>query len=128
MAFKGGKSSTKNPFTDVVERMQSRELVISLLVTMVIMFLALIGFSTLSTVEVVDKWGDSHTIHIAYYGYPLEMMGVLKPIGTMEAYWVSEQLYAAGILRIFWGGLFVDFILYFWLAFAAVYAFTRLRA
>lgn len=106
--------------------MHAKELVISFLLTVVFLFISFVGSTRLSTIQIVDKWGESHVIHISYYGFPFEMIAILNPIGTMEEYWINNS--AASLFQMVGGGLFLNFILYFSLAFVIVYLFKRLRS
>jgi len=115
----------KNVFGDIENYMQEKELLIVFLLTGVFLFLSFIGYTRLSTTEITIE-GITRAIHISYYGFPCEMVGVLTPIGWMESDWVV--LSGGGMIRILWNGLFLNFILYFWFAFAFVYLFRRLRS
>jgi hypothetical protein len=106
--------------------MHEKELVISFLLMVMFLFLSFVGHTRLSTIETVDKWGESHVIHIAYYGFPFEMIAILNPIGMMEEYWINNS--GESLIRMVGGGLFLNFILYFLLAFVIVYIFKRLRS
>jgi hypothetical protein len=117
----------KNLFKDIAERMQTKELVVCFLITVIMLFLAFVGYSTFSTIEIHDKWGGPHTTHITYYGFPFTMASMLTPIGGRESYWVNELPSGEGLAAILWGGLCLNFILYFSLSFAIVYTLRRLR-
>jgi hypothetical protein len=113
-----------NIFEDIENYMQFRELVLSFLLTVIFLFLSFVGHTRLSTTEITV--GEiTHTIHISYYGFPSEMIGILNPITEMENYWVYQS--EAGVIRIIWSGLFLNVVLYFLLAFTLVYLFRRLR-
>lgn len=118
----------KNIGGDIANYMQTKELILSLLLTGLFLFLSIVGYTQLSTTEITivgPGFRESHIIHIVYYGFPLEMIGVLNPIGEMEYYWVYVS--GSGLTRILWNGLFLNFVLYFLLAFTIVYLFRRLR-
>jgi len=93
------------------------------------LFLSFVVHSRLSTTEISfythGNIKETHTVHIVYYGYPFEMVGMLNPFGFMENYWV--EMSGGGLLRIFWSELFLNFVLYFLLAFFIVFLFRRLR-
>jgi hypothetical protein len=120
------ESMMRNIFEDVESYMQARELLISFLLTGVFLFLSFVGRTRFSTIEVVDKWGELHMIHVSYYGFPFEMIAMLNPIGMMENYWANLGDLGS-LARILWGGLFLNFVLYFLLAFVLVYLFRWLR-
>lgn len=123
-----------NIFEEIGNYMQERELIISLLLTVIFLFLSFVGYTRLSTAEItiIEHQGtpwesppETHTIHISYYGFPFEMVGVFNPLGSTENYWMG--FYDGGLIQILWGGLFLDFVLYFLLAFAIVYVLKRLN-
>jgi hypothetical protein len=124
----------KNVFEDIEYYMQTRELIISFLLTAVFLFLSFVGYTQLSTAEitVIEHQGtiwerppETHTIHMSCYGFPFGMMGVFNPLDPMENYWMEH--YAGGLVQILWDGLFLNFVLYFFLAFAIVYVTKRLN-
>jgi hypothetical protein len=108
-------------FTDYIE---SRDYILAFLLTLLFLFFSFVGYTRFAVTEIVDKWGTSHSIHISYYGFPFEMVGILNPIGTMENYYL--KISDISLVRILWNGLFLNFIIYFLLAFILVYAFRRL--
>jgi hypothetical protein len=120
------KFAMKNIFRDIEDNFQTRELVLSFLLTGVFLFLSFVGHTRFSTTEIVDQSGGSHTVHISCYGFPFEMIGLLNPIGYLETYWAYYS--GGGLLRILWGGLILNFALYFLLAFAIVYLLEKLRS
>jgi hypothetical protein len=109
----------KNIFRDIEENFQARQLILCFLLTGLFLFFSFIGYTSLSTVEITIQYRGSETVHISYYGYPFEMIGILTPIGSGETGWVTAS--GEGLFRILWAGLVVNFILYFLLAFAVVY-------
>jgi hypothetical protein len=119
------RSAMKNILRDIEENFQTRELVLCFLLTAVFLFLAYTAHTRLSTVEIAIPMRGSYAVHISYYGFPFEMIGILTPIGAGETGWVVAS--GESSLRILWGGLTLNFILYFLLAFAIVYLWKRLR-
>jgi hypothetical protein len=115
----------KNIFRDIEENFQTRELVLCFMFTSLFLFLAIIVHTRLSTVEIAIQNRGSYPVHIAYYGFPFEMIGVLAPIGPAEVGWFNAS--GEGSLRILWGGLSLNFILYFLLAFAIVYLWKKAK-
>lgn len=124
----------KNVFEEIGNYMQAKELIISFLLTGVFLFLSFVGYTRFSTAEItiIEYQGtiwesppETHTIHISYYGFPFGMVGVFNPLGSMENYWMG--FYDGGLIQILWGGLFLDFVLYFLLAFAIIYVLKRLN-
>jgi len=120
------KFAMKNIFRDVEDNFQTRELVLSFLLTGVFLFLSFAGHTRFSTTEIIDQSGGAHPVHMSYYGFPFEMIGFLNPMGRLEAYWAYYN--GGGLLRILWGGLILNFALYFLLAFAIVYLSKKLRS
>ena len=114
----------KNIFRDIEDNFEVRELFASLLLTGVFLFLSFVGYTRFSTTEIVDVWGGSHAVHISYYGFPFEMIGLLTPVGSVETEWARH---AGGLLQILWGGLVLNFALYFLLTFVIVYLSRKLR-
>jgi hypothetical protein len=114
----------KNILRDIEENFQTKELVLCFMFTVLFLFLAIIVHTTLSTVEIAIPMRGSYAVHIQYYGFPFEMIGILAPIGAAETGWV---LASGEGLQILWGGLILNFVLYFLLAFAIVYLWKRLR-
>ena len=115
----------KNILRDIEENFQSRELVLSFLLTALFLSLALLGNTRFTTVPLVDEHGVTWTIHVSYYGYPFEMLRILNPIGSETAY--GALFAGAGLVQILWSGLVLDFALYFLLAFVIVYLSKKLR-
>jgi len=124
----------KNVFEEIANYMQAKELIISFLLTGVFLFLSFVGYTNLSTAEITvieyqgtiwERPPETHTIHMSCYGFPFGMVGVFNPLGSMENYWMG--FYDGGLMQILWGGLFLDFVLYFLLAFAIVYVLKRLN-
>jgi hypothetical protein len=116
----------KNIFRDIEENFQTRELVTSLLLTVVFLSLAFVGYTRFTTIELVDYLGVSWTIHVSYYGFPFGMVRMLNPIGSYETSY-GALFAGAGLVQILWGGLVLNFALYFLLAFAIVYLSKKLR-
>jgi hypothetical protein len=116
----------RNIFEDIQENFQTKELVASFLLTVLFLFLALIGYTRLTTVQVVDTYGNTWTIHASFFGYPLQMVRVLTPIGSYENS-LTFIVTGAGTMTILLNGLFLDFALYFSLAFVIVYSAKKLR-
>lgn len=121
----------RKAFEEIGNYMQERELVISFLLTGVFLFLSFVGCTKFSTTEITvvvyqDVGPETHTVHISYYGFPFEMVGMLNPLTTMERYYLSK--FEAGLLQIFWGGIVLNFVLYFLLVFTLVYLFRRWRS
>jgi hypothetical protein len=116
----------KNILRDIEENFQTRELVLCFLLTGLFLFLSFIAYTNLSTVTITIKSRGSNAVHISYYGFPFEMIGILTPIGTVESSWLLAS--GEGAIRILWGGLVLNFILYFLLAFVIVYLWKRLRS
>ena len=114
----------KNIFEGFENYIEAREFIVSMLLTGVFLFLSFVGRTRLAMTDIIDKWGMPHEIHISYYGFPFEMIGVLNPIG-MENYYINTS--GISLIRIVWVGLFLNFVLYFLLAFALVYSFRRLK-
>lgn len=124
----------KNVFEEIGNYMQAKELIISFLLTGVFLFLSFVGYTNLSTAEITvieyqgtiwERPPETHAIHMSCYGFPFGMVGVFNPLGSLENYWMG--FYDGGLMQILWVGLFLDFVLYFLLAFAIVYVLKRLN-
>ena len=124
----------KDVFEEIGDYMQAKEFVTSFLLTGIFLFSSFVGYTQLSTAEitVIEHQGtiwerppETHTVHMSCYGFPFGMVGVFNPLGSMENYWMG--LYDGGLMQILWVGLFLDFVLYFLLAFAIVYVLKRLN-
>lgn len=118
----------KKIFEDIENYMQMRELVLSFLLTAILLLVSFALHSRLSTAEitvVIHGVLETHTIHIIYYGFPFEMLGILNPLGNMENYWVQNS--GQGRIRILWNGLLLNFALYFSIMFFSIYMFRKLR-
>jgi hypothetical protein len=89
----------KNVFRDIEDNFQAREFVTALLLTGVFLFLAFLGYTRFTTIDLVDTKGVTWTIHVSYYGFPFEMMRALNPIGYGET--AYGALFAgAGLIQI----------------------------
>jgi hypothetical protein len=116
----------KNIFRDIEENFQAKELITSLLLTGVFLFLSFVGYTRFTTIEIVgDINGVLYPVHVSYYGFPFEMVRMLTPVGPEETGWV--QFSRMGSLMILWFGLTLNFVLFFLLSFAIVYFFEKLR-
>lgn len=124
----------RNVFEEIGNYMQAKELIISFLLTGVFLFLSFVGYTNLSTAEITvieyqgtiwERPPETHMIHMSCYGFPFGMVGVFNPLGPIENYWMG--FYDGGLMQILWVGLFLDFVLYFLLAFAIVYVLKRLN-
>jgi len=102
----------------------AREVVATLLLTSLFLFLSLVSYTRGSTTELMYA-KRAYNIRILYYGVPLGMVGVLMPIGYDQVTAVMNS--GEGTLRILWAQLFLDFVLYFLLALFIVYAFVKLE-
>lgn len=111
-------------FENVGDYMHSQELVIVILLTVLFTFLSFVGYTKMSTTEITVS-GRSYSIHISYYGFPFQMIGILNPLSDMENFWIYHS--GQGLVRIFWSGLILNVIIYFFLAFFLVYLIKRLR-
>jgi len=118
------KVATMSVFENIRYYMQEKELLMSLLLTILFLFLSFISHTRLSTIEIMDKLGQPHTVHTSSYGFPFEMIAIFSPFNIEESYWVEQA--GGGTLRIIWGGLIPNFLLFFFLSFAIVYIFRRL--
>lgn len=115
----------KNIFEGLESYIEAREFIVTMLLTGLFLFLSFVGRTRLVTTEIIDKWGIPHEIHISYYGFPFEMIGVLNPLGIMENYYISTS--GISLIQIVWVGLLLNLVLYFLLAFLLVYLFRRLK-
>jgi len=113
----------KNIFEDIENYIQTRELILVILLTGLLLFLSFIGHTKFSTTEITIE-GEKHTIYVSYYGFPCEMIGILNPITGMEYYWVWQS--GGGLIRVLWEGLLLNSILYFLVSLAVIYLFRRL--
>ncbi|MEM2913981.1 MAG: hypothetical protein QXH91_01075 [Candidatus Bathyarchaeia archaeon] len=110
----------------IMEYMETKEFIICFILTLFLLSLSFVLHTRLSTTEIVCKWEtytETYTVHISYYGFPCEMVGILTPIGAMENYYVIAS--KEGLIRILWGGLLANFALYFSLSFFVIYLFKR---
>jgi len=114
-----------NILRDIEENFQSRELVTALILTVIFLFIAFLGNTRFTTIDLVDEHGMTWTIHVSYYGFPFEMTRILNPIGSETAY--GALFAGAGLVQILWSGLILNFALYFLLAFVVVYVAKKLR-
>lgn len=111
----------------IAEYMEPKEFIICFMLTFFLLLLSFISHTRLSTTEIVCKWEtytETYPVHISYYGFPFEMVGILTPIGAMESYYVIAS--KEGLVRILWSGLLANFALYFSLSFLVIYLFKRL--
>jgi hypothetical protein len=111
-------------FEHIRDYMHEKELLMSLLLTAVFLFLSFIGHTKLTTVAIIDKLGESHVIHSSNYGFPFEMIAIFTPFNMDESYWINQA--GGGTLRILWGGFLPNFVIYFLLSFVIVYVSQRL--
>lgn len=116
----------KNIFEGFENYIEAREFIITMLLAGLFLFLSFVGHTRLTMTEITDKWGQKYNIHISYYGFPFEMIGILNPLTSRENYVIQTS--GISILRIEWVGLFLNFVLYFFLALALVYSFRRLKS
>jgi hypothetical protein len=105
--------------------MHGREYILTILLTAMLLLLSFVGYTKFTAIQIADRLGVQHDIHISYYGFPFQMIGILNPIGDLEAYYLGAS--GAGLVRILWDGLFLNFFLFFGISFAIVYASTRLK-
>jgi len=115
----------RNIFEDVGNRIGEKELILILLLTAIFLLVSFVGHTRFAMTEITDKWGTPHEIHVSFYGFPFEMIGILNPLGTMENYYISMT--EIGLVQLLWGGLLLNAVLYFLLALTLVYSFKRLR-
>jgi hypothetical protein len=118
------KVATMTVFENIRGYIQEKELLMSLLLTILFLFLSFISHTRLATITIMDKLAQPHTIHTSNYGFPFEMIAIFTPFNMDESYWVEQA--GGGTLRIIWGGLIPNFFLYFFLSFAVVYIYRRL--
>ena len=105
--------------------MQERELLTCVLLTGIFLALSLVAHTRL-TITTIESIGQPRSIHIAYYGFPLEMLGIFNPITNDESYFLTQS--GVGSLQLLWSGLAVDFAIFFALAFVIVYASRRVSS
>jgi len=111
---------------EIKDYMGTKEIIISLLTASLFLFLS---FFALTRTELVPITTIVQTmdVPIAYYGFPFEMLAILTPVTSPQAYQVNRYTMDEGNPRfqIFWVGLVLDFIIYFVLTFFMVYLFER---
>ena len=114
----------KRIMEDIGNYMETKELVYSFLLTMLFLVLAFLASTRLTTTQI--KVADGyHDVFVSYYGFPFEMIGILTPLTEMEWVWISNS--GSGLLRMLWGGLLLDFLLFFLLSFAIIFLIKRLK-
>jgi len=124
---KGGLR-TRTEFTralrDIADCMQTKQFVAAFVVTFVLLIVSFISYTRFTETSIM--WaGQARIIHISYHGYPLEMIGIYSPLGN------DEMLYMAyageGTIKVLWGGLALNFALFFAASFFLVYLIVRVR-
>jgi len=124
---KGGLR-TRTGFTralrDIADCMQTKQLVAAFVVTFTLLLVGLASHTRFTETSIM--WADQpHTVHISYYGFPLEMIGVYSPLGNDEMLYL--QYAGEGMLKVLGGGLALNFALFFAASFFLVYLIVRVR-
>lgn len=115
-----------NTFTSIRIYLDRRDYVITLLLAFLFLLISFASSTELSTTKISVTSGTNTfecTVYIAYYGFPFKMIGILRPLSDIEFFWVYHS--GGGLIRVFWDGLLLDFVLYFTLAFILIYLFRR---
>ncbi len=114
-----------NVLDEIESYIQTRELIMILLLTAVFLVFSFVAFTKFTVIEIAVG-GGKYPIHISYYGFPFTMIGILNPITGMDQYWIYRS--GEGLLQILWEGLLLNFVLYFLLAFTIVCLFRKLTS
>ena len=112
-----------NVLDEIESYIQTRELIMILLLTAGFLLISFVAFTKSSIIEIAVG-SDKYPIYISYYGFPFLMIGILNPMTGMDQYWIYRA--GEGLFRILWEGMLLNFVLYFLLAFTIVYLFKRL--
>lgn len=115
-----------NTFASIHVYLDRKDYIIILLLTFLFLLISFVSYTELSTTEIsvtLETGVLKYIVHIAYYGFPFKMIGILTPLSDIEYFWIYHS--GSGIIRVLWGGLLLDFVIYFALSFILVYLFRR---
>jgi hypothetical protein len=109
---------------DIADYMQEKQFLTVFLVTLLLLLISFVSHTRFTETAII--WaGQSHSVHISYYGSPLEMVGIYTPMGD-EMLWI---MYAGeGMFKVLWTGLALNFALFFAASFFLVYLIVRVGA
>lgn len=109
---------------DIADYMQEKQFLAVFLVTFLFLLISFVAHTRFTETTII--WaGQSHIVHISYYGFPLEMFGIYTPMGD-EMLWI---MYAGeGMFKVLWTGLALNFALFFAASFFLVYLVVRVGA
>jgi hypothetical protein len=109
---------------DIADYMQEKQFLAVFLVTFLLLLVSFVSHTRFSEAAII--WaGQSHTVHISYYGSPFEMVGIYTPMGD-EMLWIMYS--GEGMFKILWTGLALNFALFFVVSFFLVYFVVRVSA
>jgi hypothetical protein len=108
---------------EIGEYMGEREVILSFLLTGVFMVLAFVAHTRMGWTTITYN-GMNFMVHASYYGFPYEMISVVTPLTSDENGWLF--LSGQGNFNVLLGGLCINFLLYFSLAFLVVLLSRRL--
>jgi len=120
----------RKTYNNILNYITMKELIYIAMLTVLLLFLSFTMHTRIGKIEVIVESFPSQ-IFVAYYGYPFEMIGIEQtesipsPPSDGGAMAPTEG-YRVGIL-ILWDRLFLNFALYFLLAFGLTYTVTRLK-
>lgn len=108
---------------------QGMEILLSLLLTGVFLFLSFVGHTRLALIPIKVRWFTVEStvdVLIAYYGFPFEMIGILTPVTPQQEAQVARAQAQGGFrFQVLWDGLVLNFVIYFMLALVIVYLLKR---
>ena len=113
---------------DIEYHIQMREIVLSLLLTCILLFLSFIGHTRFSAIPITVST-FTMDIPIMYFGFPFEMIGSLTPLTRRQTAHILAytQVERGSRLQILGKGLFLNVVIYFTLAFFIVYLYKKFR-
>jgi len=110
---------------DIADYMQEKQFVAVFAVTFLLLLVSFVSHTRFT--ETTIMWaGQAHTVHISYYGFPLEMIGVYSPLDYNEELYI--QYAGEGMFRVLGSGLALNFALFFTASFFLVYLIARVSA
>lgn len=123
------KAVIRRVIEEIKDYMGTKEIIISLLTASLLLFLS---FFAHTRTELIPITTTVQTMDVpnAHYGFPFEMLTILTPVTSPQAYQIDRYTMDEGNSRfqILWGGMVLNFVIYFMLAFVMIYLFERFGA
>lgn len=116
----------KRVIEEIENYMDTKEIILSLLFTIILLFVSFVGYSRLALIPITVRTFTTN-VYVTHYGFPFGMMEIFTPVTNLQNQIVTEYTLMEGGTRfqILWAGLFLDFVTYFSLTFFVIYLFQK---